>query len=506
MALDTQSYGREQARLPRFVLPLVIAVVALPFVWYFVGPPESLLIVNTRHLSPVTAMYVHGLFEWTAACAAVTTSFLAFVHFTATRSNPTMALIAPVFLFAGLLDGFHALASIDVAQAVAPATTLVPATWALGRWYAALAFAISPIIVLRRDAQGAPAHRVQILFNVVLGLATGGAMYFVTHVASLPSGFFAHAVVRRPSDLGALLFFAVAAAYSLPRFYERYPSLLAHALMLSMVPQAAAQAFMAFGSGGLYDAAFFWAHVMKVFAYVLPLVGIALDYVDGQLGEARAVRIADKARLALVQQVKDLTAQHSARQDAEEALLRHVARANLHTRIAVAANQATTFADSLKELMKEICSYTSWIAGHVFVIEAGLQPRLLATNVWYTQNPELLEPLRVETERLSLEKGECAAGRAWELAAPLWQVLGDPPRFSRPTASLPVGVKAVMAFPAMVGDRVVGVLEFFSLDHDPVSQDLVETMTHVGVQFGRVFERLPWRTASATQVSVAVPS
>jgi hypothetical protein len=495
--------GRNEARLPRFVLPLVVAFVVLPFAWYLFGPTESLIALSANALSPTTAMYVHGLLEWTTACAAITTSFLAFAHFAATRSNPTMALIAPVFLFAGLLDGFHALASIDLAAVVAPPQTLIPATWALGRWYVGLALAISPVLALRDAQKSGSPQSIQMLFNAVLGVATAGLMYLATQLPHLPDALFPHAAIRRPSDLVGLVFFAVAAIYSLPRFYERFPSMLAHALMLSMVPQVAAQAFMAFGSGQLYDAAFFWAHGMKMFAYLLPFFGIALDYVHGQLAEERAVRQAEKARLALIEQVKDLTAQHAARQDAEEGLLKHMARANLHTRIAIAANQAMTFSQSLEELMREICEYTGWIAGHVFVNEGGPAPRLVATNCWYAQNPRLLEPLRAETERLALEKGQCAAGRAWELAAPVWQVLGDPARFSRPPAALPAGVQAVIAFPAMVGDRVVGVLEFFSLDKESLSQDLIETMTHVGVQFGRVFERNPWRIGSASGV---VPS
>jgi hypothetical protein len=494
MASESQSaLARDEARLPRFVLPLVVALVVLPFAWYLVGPPESLIALSANQISPSTATYLHGLLEWTTACAALTTSFLAFAHFAATRSNPTMALIAPVFLFAGILDGCHALASIDLASAVAPPRTLIPATWALGRWYMGLALAISPILATRDVARSGSSQSMQMLFNVVLGLATAGLMVLAGHLPQLPEALFPHAAIRRPSDLVGLVFFAVAAIYSLPRFYERFPSILAHALMLSMVPQVAAQAFMAFGSGQLYDAAFFWAHGMKIFAYLLPFFGIALDYVHGQLAEERAVRLAEKARLALIEQVKDLTAQHSARQDAEEALLKQMARANLHTRIAVAANQAATFSQSLQDLMGEICGYTNWIAGHVFVIEGT---RLMATNVWYSQNPHQLEPLRTETERLALEKGQCAAGRAWELGVPVWQVLGEPARFSRPPESLPVGVQAVVAFPAMVGDRVVGVLEFFSIDKEPVSQDLIETMTHVGVQFGRVFERVPWRPGS----------
>lgn len=489
---DSQSLARDDARLPRFVLPLVVALVVLPFGWYLVGPPDSLVAVDADQLSPATATYAHGLLEWTTACAALTTSFLAFAHFTVTRANPTMALIAPVFLFAGLLDGFHSLASIDLARAVAPPERLIPATWALSRWYVGLALTIGPILALRDDRGTGASHGMQMIFNVVLGVATAGLMFLASRLPTLPEALFPHAAVRRPNDLVALVFFAAAATYSLPRFYERHPSLLAHALMLSMIPQVAAQAFMAFGSGQLYDAAFFWAHVMKLFAYALPLLGIGLDYVHGQLAEERAVHLAEKARLVLIDQVKDLTAQHAARQDAEEALLKHMSRANLHTRIAVAANEATAFSESLKELMREICDYTGWIAGHVFVTDASAPPRLVATSIWYAQTPRLLEPLRAETERLALERGQCAAGRAWELAAPVWQVLGDPPQFSRRIESLPAGVKAIMAFPAMVGDRVVGVLEFFSIDQQPVSRELIETMTHVGVQFGRVFERIPW--------------
>ena len=51
------------------------------------------------------------------------------------------------------------------------------------------------------------------------------------------------------------------------------------------------------------------------------------------------------------------------------------------------------------------------------------------------------------------------------------------------------GVKAGFAFPVLVGHEIVAVLEFFSVDTAEPDIDLLDVMTNLGTQLGRVVER-----------------
>jgi diguanylate cyclase (GGDEF)-like protein/PAS domain S-box-containing protein len=98
--------------------------------------------------------------------------------------------------------------------------------------------------------------------------------------------------VTRPYDLVPLLFFGLIAAPLFYLFHRRQRSLFSHALLISLIPDVAAQAFVVFGSAALYDASFNIAHGLKIVAYGVPLVGLILEY-------ERSFRVGKRADSAL---------------------------------------------------------------------------------------------------------------------------------------------------------------------------------------------------------------
>jgi signal transduction histidine kinase len=61
--------------------------------------------------------------------------------------------------------------------------------------------------------------------------------------------------------------------------------------------------------------------------------------------------------------------------------------------------------------------------------------------------------------------------------------------FPRASAAADVGVRAAFGFPALVGEEVVCVLEFFSPAVAEPDESLLNLVRHVGIQLGRVVER-----------------
>jgi signal transduction histidine kinase len=63
------------------------------------------------------------------------------------------------------------------------------------------------------------------------------------------------------------------------------------------------------------------------------------------------------------------------------------------------------------------------------------------------------------------------------------------PNFSGAEVAKQVGLKAAFAFPVLVGKEAVAVMEFFSAEAVEPDASLLDVMTNIGTQLGRVFER-----------------
>jgi hypothetical protein len=85
-----------------------------------------------------------------------------------------------------------------------------------------------------------------------------------------------------------LVLFVFGAVVVFQPFHRREPSLFSHAVLVSVLLQVAAQLHMAFGSRALFDHDFNSAHLLKVVAYLVPLIGLVLDYVRTYQDEAVA--------------------------------------------------------------------------------------------------------------------------------------------------------------------------------------------------------------------------
>ena len=84
--------------------------------------------------------------------------------------------------------------------------------------------------------------------------------------------------MHRPWDLIPLFLYLFAGSVVFPRFYRAQPSLFSHALFVSVIPNIAAELHAAFGSVAIYDNNFNIACFEKIIAYLVPFLGLLLDY------------------------------------------------------------------------------------------------------------------------------------------------------------------------------------------------------------------------------------
>jgi diguanylate cyclase (GGDEF)-like protein/PAS domain S-box-containing protein len=211
-----------------------------------------------------------------------------------------------------------------------------------------------------------------------------------------------------------------------------------------------------------------------------------LDVLRRRLDRERRSRreaetIAERATSELYETVKELRASQ-AELDTTAALVALLQRAT------VAANEAGEVEGAARIALHEVCRFTGWPVGHLYVVEPP--DRVVPTGVWHIADEERYHEFRMVTEASVMHVGEGLPGRVAASGQPAWitDVTTDT-NFPRARSCENIGVKGAFAFPVIVDDGVVAVLEFFAPEAAARNEPLLRVMANVGTQLGRVVER-----------------
>jgi diguanylate cyclase (GGDEF)-like protein/PAS domain S-box-containing protein len=155
--------------------------------------------------------------------------------------------------------------------------------------------------------------------------------------------------------------------------------------------------------------------------------------------------------------------------------------------VAVAANEATTSSRAMTDALDLVCEFMGWPVGHVYLVD-GL--RLLPSDMWHLKDPQRFAAFRDVTSRTHLSVGLELPGRALKTCRPAWmEDVQTDPSFLRARAATRLGVHGGLAFPVVVDDEVIAVMEFYSDTPQVPDARQLEVLHHVGTQLGRVVER-----------------
>ena len=175
---------------------------------------------------------------------------------------------------------------------------------------------------------------------------------------------------------------------------------------------------------------------------------------------------------------------------AERALEQEVAFVQLLQDIAVAANQAQTAEHALQSSVAEVCRVSGWPVGHVYEVSPDDPDLLRPSRIWHDDGAPRHDAFRRATEQTTLRRGLGLPGRVLATGQPTWIVdVTQDANFPRGDAAAEAGLRAGLAFPVTVGAEVAAVLEFFSPDAVAPNAALLDVLTHIGTQLGRVIER-----------------
>jgi signal transduction histidine kinase len=191
---------------------------------------------------------------------------------------------------------------------------------------------------------------------------------------------------------------------------------------------------------------------------------------------------------------EQLEAERAARREAERiaadnlrALYDRQDELELLEMVAAASNEATAIEPALGAAIVHVCAHMRWPVGHAYLFDES-SGALRSTGVWYLDDEERFAAFRNATEE-RVTPG--LASRVIGAGEPAW--VADVTRereFARSQVAAAAGLRSGFAFPILIELRSVGVLEFFAdrpAEPDPV---LLGVMAQIGVQLGRVVERV----------------
>lgn len=160
----------------------------------------------------------------------------------------------------------------------------------------------------------------------------------------------------------------------------------------------------------------------------------------------------------------------------------------LHQTI-VAANQAPTVEEAWQSVVEQICVYSGWPVGHVYLFDVDMAEALVSAKIWYFDQPRQFEKFRQITETSRFLPGAYFPGRVFTTGKPTWMLnIADNPDFLRAEQARETGLKIGFAVPVLADEKAIAVLEFFSYKDVEPSGQFLEVMTYLGIQIGHAIE------------------
>ncbi len=182
----------------------------------------------------------------------------------------------------------------------------------------------------------------------------------------------------------------------------------------------------------------------------------------------------------------------------ENSILRKQAETNLNHEqalkellqvIAISANESRTLEEVAETCLQSVCLTMGWPVGHLYVLQEGSEV-LIPSKVWYVEDREKYKNFIAVTESTPMLSGVGLPGRVLATQEPVWiKDVTQDNNFPRFRLAKSIGVRAGFAFPVVIENKTVAVLEFFSGSVLEPDERLLESMKTIGIQVGRVVER-----------------
>lgn len=181
----------------------------------------------------------------------------------------------------------------------------------------------------------------------------------------------------------------------------------------------------------------------------------------------------------------------SDRLEMERRLRRETALVQLLHTLTSLANEARSTMAAIRGFLREVCQYTGWPVGHAYTVarHQGMVT-LVPSNCWYLVDEARYLGFREITEKTVFAAGEGIPGRVFASGVPVWvEDVSRDLNFPRARISGDLAIRTGFGLPVKIGQEVVAVLEFFTPEQSGTDGALLDMLSHIGIELGRVVER-----------------
>ncbi len=161
--------------------------------------------------------------------------------------------------------------------------------------------------------------------------------------------------------------------------------------------------------------------------------------------------------------------------------------------IAAAANTAQSVQQAFQICLERVCAFMAWPIGHVYLRQGDV----LRTSGWWNDDSARFANFREQSAALEFAPDDDMIGQVLGSGLATWlKDLQSESDFLRARSAGEAGIRSGFAFPVLIDDEVVAVLEFYSERSEEADPRLLTLMANVGTQLGRVVERERAREAT----------
>lgn len=225
------------------------------------------------------------------------------------------------------------------------------------------------------------------------------------------------------------------------------------------------------------DAADFDLQDGRVFHFSFALIA-GKGYINVYGREMTAERIAKRELVAANDRLESRVAERTA-------------SVRLLQNVVLQVNSAESFEVALQAALHEVCTFSSWSVGHAYVVkkENG-KSVLIPSGIWQIDDIKKKSSLQSAAEKMRFGGDNGLPDRVVRTGQAVWiEDLSKDSSLQRSEFAELGGLRAVMGFPIVLHDQVVGVLEFFAGEPQESNVETIKTLGHVGALLGSVAQR-----------------
>ena len=205
---------------------------------------------------------------------------------------------------------------------------------------------------------------------------------------------------------------------------------------------------------------------------------VARDGTERPIDDSAApIRDAAGKMVGVVLMFRDVTEQRRAEQ-----------QRNVRLAVTHALSEAESVEDGASGVLRAVGENLGWDVGFFWTVnDAGTA--LVCTKSWQRSDGPVDDFEKASCNR-TFDKGQGLPGRVWASGQPAWILdIAHDGNFPRLAPAVRYGLHSAFACPVVVGDRTLGVIEFFTQRiHEP-DADLLEMMGTVAGSVGQFIER-----------------